>query len=258
MHPHRCMPFCVGSILKNFNLEHYTAFLCRKLFASAKFSAYLCNVKTQKEDNNKEEVKNLILKAAQKLFLERGIKDVKMDDIASFISVSKRTIYEQFGDKEQLIIESIKEMQRQTAKRAREIIRNSTDTFDIILKLYELYFELLRSTSAKFFSDLDKYPEVKNRSTARQKRNSKLFIAWMEEGRKQGLFREDADFNILSYILGRDLQLIMSVSKQKEQSELSNYTPEDLGRTLILFYLRGIATAKGREKIAEFIKGNKK
>lgn len=218
---------------------------------------YLCNVKINKEEHSKEEVKQRIIIAALGLFRKQGIKEVKMDDIASLISVSKRTIYELFTDKENLILEAIKYSQETIAAEAKEIIRNSNDILDIILKLYELYFRTLSNTNRLFLIDLERYPEVMNRRKAREKKNNKRFIAWMEEGRKQGLFREDADFGILAFILQRDLELIMTVNKQPGNSDLSRYKPEELGRLLILFYLRGIATAKGRERIENFIQKNK-
>lgn len=229
----------------------------RKLFCKKKFSAYLCIVKNSKEENNKEEVKQKIISAALSLFRKQGIKEVKMDDIASLISVSKRTIYELFTDKENLILEAIKYSHETIAAEAKEIIRNSNDILDIILRLYELYFRTLSSTNRLFLIDLERYPEVMSRRKAREKKNNKRFIAWMEEGRKQGLFREDADFGILAFILQRDLELIMTVNKQPGNSDLSRYKPEELGRLLILFYLRGIATAKGRERIEDFIQKNK-
>lgn len=211
-------------------------------------------MRCSKEDNDKNEIKQKIVTAALTLFMERGIKEVKMDDIASFISVSKRTIYELFDDKEVLIAESLKHHQKIMKRRAGEIIRKATDTFDVILQLYGLYFEQIKNTNRNFFTDLDRYPELHTRRKKRDKSNSKRFIAWMEKGRKEGFFREDADFQILAYILKRDLELIMTTAKQGKESELSRYTPEELGRLLIIFYLRGIATSKGEEKIEQFLK----
>ena len=44
---------------------------------------------------------------------------------------------------------------------------------------------------------------------------------------------------------------------KEEQNELSNYTPDELGRTLILFYLRGISTPRGQEIIEVYMNNNK-
>lgn len=212
-------------------------------------------MKNRKEDNNN--VKQKIIEATLALFFEHGIKDVKMDDIAAHISVSKRTIYELFANKEVLITETLKHHQHLMQSMARKIIKEAKDVFDLILNLYGLYFNNLKKINKNFFSDLERYPEVLNRNKERGKRDEKIFIAWMEEGRKQGLFREDADFKILAFVMKRDIELIMTINKQGSESELGQYTPDQLGRLLILFYLRGIATAKGREKIKEFIENTK-
>jgi hypothetical protein len=76
----------------------------------------------------------------------------------------------------------------------------------------------------------------------------------MEMARKQGLFREDANFEILLYILQRDIEAIIAVKKMDVSNELSKYTLDELGRSLVLFYLRGISTPKGQEIIEEYIK----
>ena len=108
----------------------------------------------------------------------------------------------------------------------------------------------------KFFVEIEKYPNIRKHNREREAKNDKKFIAWMEMGRKQGLFRDDANFEILLYLLRRDLQTIFLVNIKREQNELSKYSTEELGRTLILFYLRGISTPKGQEFIEDYLKKN--
>lgn len=207
-----------------------------------------------KEEHTKEEVRNLITEKALELFAEKGIKDVKMDDIAAELSISKRTIYEQFADKEQLLLEALKLHNRRMRDEAKERIRKAKHVLDIVLTLYSLYFQSLKSMNIKFFKELERYPNICKRNRERNHKNDKRFLAWMEMGRKQGLFREDANFEILLYILRRDLETIFTANMRDEQNELSKYTPEELGRTLILFYLRGISTTQGQEFIEEYLK----
>ena len=209
-----------------------------------------------KENNTKKEIQNQIVEAAHELFIERGIKDVKMDDIAAKLSISKRTIYELFNDKEQLLHEVLKFQHEQMRERGKEIIRGSSHILEIILKLFNLHFELLKKVNNKFFSELGKYPEICKEKQNKEKQNAKKFTAWMEMGRQQGLFREDADFEILTFILKRDLTTILEVKLQKGHTELSKYTLDELGRKLFLFYLRGISTLKGQQIIEEYLKRN--
>ena len=209
-----------------------------------------------KDNNVKKEIHSLIVETAHALFIERGIKDVKMDDIAAELSISKRTIYEIFNDKEQLLLEVLNFQNEKMCETGREIVRNSSHIFEIILKLYNLHFELLKKVNNKFFAELSKYPEICKKRQIKEKQNEKKFSAWMELGRQQGLFREDADFNILTFIIKRDLTTILEVKMQKGHTELSDYTPDELGRKLILFYLRGISTPKGQSIIEEYLKKN--
>lgn len=210
-----------------------------------------------KEEHTKEEVHILITEKALELFTQKGIKDVKMDDIASILSMSKRTIYEQFADKEQLLLEALKLHNKRMRDKTREKIREAKHVLDIVLTMYTMYFDSIKSVNIKFFKELERYPNICKRNTERDQKNDKKFLAWMEMGRKQGFFREDANFEILLYILRRDLQAIFTANMKDEKNELSKYTPDELGRTLILFYLRGISTLRGQEIIEDYMKNNK-
>ena len=130
-----------------------------------------------KENNPKKEIQNLIVETAHTLFIERGIKDVKMDDIAAELSISKRTIYELFNDKEQLLHEVLKFQHEQMRERGKEIIRGSSHILEIILKLFNLHFELLKKVNNKFFSELGKYPEICKEKQNKEKQNAKKFTA---------------------------------------------------------------------------------
>ena len=154
----------------------------------------------------------LITEKALELFTQKGIKDVKMDDIASILSMSKRTIYEQFADKEQLLLEALKLHNKRMRDKTREKIREAKHVLDIVLTMYTMYFESIKSVNIKFFKELERYPNICKRNTERDQKNDKKFLAWMEMGRRQGFFREDANFEILLYILRRDLQAIFTAN----------------------------------------------
>ena len=56
----------------------------------------------------RQTLKQKILATAMMLFSERGIKAVKMDDISNHLSISKRTLYEIYDNKEDLLFECLK------------------------------------------------------------------------------------------------------------------------------------------------------
>lgn len=201
------------------------------------------------QNNEKEEIRTRIIERASALFFEKGIKVVKMDDIAHELAISKRTIYELFSDKEQLLTECLKHIYRILRTVGKERIRNSSqNTLDVILLLYYLYFEMIKRANKNFFIDLMKYPQILKNRERKEKSNNRKFKAWIQQGIKEGLFREDTNSDILMYILKRDLDLIVT------SDEFSHISTDELGKTFILFYLRGIATIKGQEIIENFIK----
>lgn len=175
-----------------------------------------------------------------------------MDDIAHEIGISKRTVYELFADKEELLHESLKYIYKNIHRTGRQKIREtSNNTLDVLLTLYYIYFEILKKANKNFFLDLKRYPKITEYQKTKEKRNSDKFKKWIQKGVKEGLFREDANSDIILYILRRDIEYI-TIS-----NEFSNYSIDELGRSFILFYLRGIATSKGQEIIENFIKKQK-
>ena len=200
----------------------------------------------------KEEIRKRIVKGASYLFFEKGVKEVKMDDIARHLAISKRTIYEQFSDKEQLLKECIKFIYREMRKLAKEEIRKSSNnTLDVILILYYIHFEMIKRANKHFFIDLMKYPNIIKQREEKEKSNNRKFKAWIEQGISEGVFRADANLEILLFILKRDLEIIVT------SDEFKDLSTDELGKNFILFYLRGIATIKGQEIIEKFIEETK-
>ena len=56
----------------------------------------------------RNELKERILEYSEKEFYANGVKQVKMDNIANYLSISKRTLYEIYPTKEDLLLECLK------------------------------------------------------------------------------------------------------------------------------------------------------
>lgn len=81
---------------------------CRKLENFFCFSGFLTTFVPYNHGESIMTQREIIIEQAAKMFVSQGIKAVRMDDIAQALSVSKRTLYELFGDKEELIYQSVK------------------------------------------------------------------------------------------------------------------------------------------------------
>jgi TetR/AcrR family transcriptional regulator, cholesterol catabolism regulator len=73
-----------------------------------------------------QEIKDKILVGAEGLFMKYGIRSVSMDDIARHLSVSKKTLYQHFADKDELVtLMSQRHMQREVKEY--EAIKNASE-----------------------------------------------------------------------------------------------------------------------------------
>ena len=82
-----------------------------------------------------KDVKEKILAGSEALFMKYGIRSVSMDDIARHLSVSKKTLYQHFADKDELVTEmSQTHMQRETIEYA-AITKDSENSIDELNKI---------------------------------------------------------------------------------------------------------------------------
>ena len=80
-------------------------------------------------------LKQKILSIAIELFNERGVRAVKMDDISSELSISKRTLYEIYENKEELLYECVKNKYEDSEVVLAKIAKDSKTVIDILIKI---------------------------------------------------------------------------------------------------------------------------
>ena len=83
--------------------------------------------------------RDLIVEQAAKMFVNQGVKAVRMDDIAHELSISKRTLYELFGDKEELLYLCIKHfIEEGRARREKQIAEIDNDLEVMLLSFRDM------------------------------------------------------------------------------------------------------------------------
>jgi AcrR family transcriptional regulator len=191
--------------------------------------------------------KDRIIESAAKLFMTYGIKSVTMDAIANQIGMSKRTIYEIFSDKDELVLEVLKRMAHQQKDLVKKVLEDSENSIVAIFKLLEMNRDNFQSMSPAFQADLKKYHHevllIKaDNSDMPDYRNHKEVIV---KGIKEKLFRNDIDPDLANrclYQLGRSI-----VDNDLYPYEL--FSRRDVIRNIFISYLRGISTSKGLDLI---------
>jgi len=188
----------------------------------------------------RRELYDRILDAALDLFVRHGVRAVKMDDIAAELSISKRTLYELYANKEVLLFECV--------KRNREQKRRELDAFasepgrtvmDIVLYIYKVGVSESARTNRLFYDDLAKYPEVVNFLTRDKASSQQQFRRFLQRGVNEGFFRADINYDLI-------IHLFEAIgSYMNSHSLYQQYTSEELFRNMIFVSLRGFCTEKG-------------
>ncbi len=201
-----------------------------------------------KDINVKSELYERILTTAMKAFVTEGIKPVKMDDIANSLSISKRTLYETFKDKEALLFECVKRRQETSREYMRKVYNEAENTLEVILKFYFTHLEELRRVNHRFFEDMKKYPTICEQIKQERDKSQKETIRFFEKGVKEGLFRDDLNMTLVIRLMSND-QIIKENLGQE-------FPLDEIFRTQLLIYLRGIATDKGKQILDHIVTEN--
>ena len=132
--------------------------------------------------------KDRIIAESTDLFVRYGVKSVRMDDIASRLGVSKRTIYELFGDRESLIrtcVEYFYNRQERRYEARMASARNVIEEFMLLLEDWENSV----TVNMNFMSDLERfYPEIYRRiSSERHRQGAERLKQKLRQGVADGL-----------------------------------------------------------------------
>ena len=182
-------------------------------------------------------------------FREKGIRSVTMDEIAAHAGISKRTLYEQFGDKEQLLIECLKYHWAQEQRILLEYAESGThNVLELILFSFNQKLAACRSTYPGFTRDMMRYRRVMEYVRVYNQNSSREFIAALKLGVEQGLMRSDIRFELFEEFLTAQMRLLY------EEGVWRKYTPQEVFRMILLVWLRGISTEEGGRMIDTYMK----
>ena len=193
-------------------------------------------------------LKERIVELASKAFAQRGIRQVKMDELAATMSISKRTLYELFGDKESLLMEVLIHTHHEKLQMLEEVRQNSDNVMEIIVAFYQYSIRQLEKTSLKFFEDLERYPRVREMIESSKQHNAKNVSEFFQTGIEQGIFVKDLKPEILECLFGEQMERVLRSDLVKQ------FTISQIFENTMLVMLRGISTAKGLEIIDKYLK----
>lgn len=183
------------------------------------------------------------------MFLTKGIKAVKMDDVSKELGISKRTLYEFFNNKETLLLHCMKNLKEKESLYLGNVIEKSPNLTEIgmVVEYYRYQMQQTAKISTLFIMDLKKYPVVVDWMNSRKLKNHDKVLSFIQAGVKNGYFRENVNFD-----------LIMEFCNMAMENAISNGLLEKYGvlqvfRNVTLLYMRGFCTLKGIEELEKIL-----
>jgi len=198
--------------------------------------------------------KEKILVGAKELFSRYGIKHITMDEIAKQLGISKKTIYQEFPDKDSLVHTLMVSDLDIHHKEFEEIFNGSENVVDEVFTIMKKMTEIFSNCNPVMYYDLQKsYSKTwKLFNDFRQKFILNHVERTIEKGKKDGLVRQDVNTRILSQL--RIEEITMAMSGQVFPHDKFNMLEVQLALTEHFLY--GICTLKGHKLVNKYKKIN--
>lgn len=192
-----------------------------------------------------EEKKQHILKHVGELYLKFGIRSVTMDDVASEFGMSKKTLYEYFKDKAELVSQVI-DFYLENPKFNLNETENG-NAIDSYFALRAHVVNILKYFNNNIEFDLKKqYPSLYCRvHKFKRERIFKSTVSNIERGIKDGVYRDKIDVELIAKLqVGRMLYTLNPENEIFNEAEITNI---DLFDKVIDYHMHAICTPKGIE-----------
>lgn len=196
------------------------------------------------------ESENRILKGAEELFAQYGIKNVTMDEIARHLGMSKKTIYLHYTDKNKLVDEVVKHMIFDHDIECKSIESKSQNAIDEIFQVMNYMNAFFTQVNPNLFFDMQRYHPEAWLHFIRFKESVVLeqVIQNMEKGIKEGLYRKDYSIKILARLRVEEIELVMNPKFYPP----TKYNLQEVQAQLLDHFLHGICTLKGHKLLNKY------
>ena len=184
----------------------------------------------------------IIIKASE-LFLSIGFKTVTMDDLAQSMSISKKTIYQYFENKNQLISSCTESLQKSITQTFRDLRENTNNPIIELFQIKKEVMKILGNTETapqfqlqKFYPEI--YTELKNRELDLVK---DTINESLQKGMETGYFRKDINIDFITRIYINGMRGVRDV----DLFPLKEFKIEMVLEEFIEYHVRAISTKKG-------------
>jgi TetR/AcrR family transcriptional regulator, cholesterol catabolism regulator len=191
------------------------------------------------------EIKERIIAKAREQFFRYGVKSVTMDDIAGELGISKKTIYQHFEDKDDIVHQlMLSEMEKDKCDWD-ELNESSKNVIEKTMKSMDIFKQAFTEINPSTFFDIKKYHPKTWALFQEHKQNFILGAIRQDllEGIEQGFFRPDIKVDILAKMRMEQIEL----GFDPQMFPPNKFSIIDVELTMLDHFIRGVLTVKGLE-----------
>lgn len=196
-------------------------------------------------------MKMKILEQASSLFLEYGFKSVTMDDLSERLGISKKTIYEHFDTKTQLVRECADHIFENVSCIIDDLCDQDLDPITETLAIKDNVMKHLKNEKSSPQFQLQKYyPSISQ--SLKQKQWHKMYECYrnnLKKGIEQGYYRDNLDIECIFRFYYNGMNLV----KDQKIFPYQQYSTAHVNEQYLEYHLRGIVTKKGLERLEEIL-----
>ncbi|WP_113638669.1 TetR/AcrR family transcriptional regulator [Nubsella zeaxanthinifaciens] len=197
------------------------------------------------------EIKDYIIDGADKLFCQYGFKSVTMDDIAKNLGVSKKTIYQNFKDKNELINILIRDrIVNQDLQMNKCVVESENAVQEVFIGMQDMDF-FLATMNPMLFYDLQKYHQEAwlNFIAFKEKEIGKTVAQNLQRGIAEGLYRQELNVEIVTRMR---LNQIDTIFTQNNLYDTTKYSLANIMVEITRHFLFGICNNEGLKLIHKY------
>lgn len=186
------------------------------------------------------EIEQKILAFSEKHFIQNGYSSSSLDEIATNLGISKKTIYKYFSSKEEIQIRCTKNRIERINNRINLIVDSNADFFQKIEDVSACMTQKENLVAPGYFADLRKHCL---KAWQLFEENQNTFIPFIlekviSEGIKKKLIKKDIDKELIISVYLTLMRSLIEVSSEKYFAQ--NYSPNELKKAFNQIFFLGI------------------
>ncbi|MBI5857954.1 MAG: TetR/AcrR family transcriptional regulator [Sphingobacteriales bacterium] len=194
--------------------------------------------------------KERIQAKADEMFMRYGIRSVSMDDIAAQLAISKKTLYQFFSDKDELVDAVVDAELKRGQRDCVQCLKVSKNAVEEIFITMDQIAEQFRNMNPVVLYDLEKFHPASYNRFLKHKHEFLLEVIRknMERGIREELFRPEINVDILSKFRLESMMIAFNLNVFPPRK----YNLVEVTQEIIEHYLYGLATLKGHKLILKY------